>query len=118
MTPLIWRKAASTPQKQPAPNNAFSVFSIVVLLFFMVTASVSSSVVVRWLQSPNPGRGAPLHPLSPLLQLERGGIDAIAQAGGGWTVVEYVAQVSVARGAQRFGAPHPEAVVRLGADVF
>jgi hypothetical protein len=28
MAPSIWRKAASTPQKQPAPNVAFSMMAL------------------------------------------------------------------------------------------
>src|SRR5580692_2801482 len=42
---------------------------------------------------------------------ERGGIDAVAQAGGAGAVREYVAQVAAAAGASHFNAAHAEGVV-------
>jgi hypothetical protein len=49
---------------------------------------------------------------------ERGGVDAVAQAGGRGAVVEDVGQVGVALAAQRLGAAHEQAVIGLGAHVL
>src|SRR4051812_30152290 len=53
-----------------------------------------------------------------LLEFQRCGIDAVAQARGLRAVLEHVAQVGVALLAQHFGAAHAIALVLLGCDVF
>ncbi len=50
-------------------------------------------------------------------EAKRGGVQAIAFAGGRWTVVEDMAEVSVALAAEDFGAHQAEAKIRRGGDV-
>src|SRR3990172_7713286 len=52
-----------------------------------------------------------------LVELERSGIDAIAQIRRRRTVLKEMAQVGVAFATENFGAPHEQAVVRLGFDL-
>src|SRR6266508_2518096 len=47
-------------------------------------------------------------------QSERGGVDAVAQAGGPGTVLEDVAEVAAARAAVHLGARHPQHAIGLG----
>ena len=67
-------------------------------------------------------RGVPFpHPLvlswlALSVEVERAGVDAVAQAGRLGAVVEDVAEVGVAAAADDFGAAHEEAVVGLGLD--
>src|SRR5215210_9056069 len=51
-----------------------------------------------------------------LLELQRQGVDAVALTGGAGAVVEDVAQVRAAAGAQDLGARHAEAAILLQAD--
>src|SRR6202140_4009305 len=75
----------------------------------------------------NPGhdgrayRRTPRHPSQRFLlfrlQLQRGRIDAVAQAGRAGTVLEDVAEMAVALRAQHFGADHAVADVALLVDM-
>ena len=51
-------------------------------------------------------------------EAQSGFVDAIAESGGRWAVVEHVAQVGVAEAAQNFDAVHEHTIVGLGVDVF
>ena len=50
-------------------------------------------------------------------EFERGGVDAIAEAGWCGAIVEDMAEVGFALAAQDFGPPHEEAVVGLVSDL-
>src|SRR3990172_22575 len=52
-----------------------------------------------------------------LVELERSGIDAVAQIRRRRTVLKEMAQVGVSFAAENFGAPHEQAVVRFGFDL-
>src|SRR6476619_3795232 len=52
------------------------------------------------------------------IEFERSGINAIAQIGRLGPIIENMAQVGIALGAQCFGAAHEKTVVFLGLDVF
>src|ERR1017187_3540914 len=56
--------------------------------------------------------------LFPWFEAERGGVDAIALAGGRRAVGKQVAQMRVALAAQHLGALHEEALVGFGGDVL
>src|SRR6266478_2396923 len=56
--------------------------------------------------------------VSILLQIERGGVDAIAHPGGPRPIVKDVPQVGVATAALHFRPPHPVTCIRLCLDSF
>src|SRR5688572_31630862 len=56
-------------------------------------------------------------PSSRLVELERGGIDAIAQARGRGAVLEHVPEMRATMAAYHFGAPHGQRRIVLGRNV-
>src|SRR5260370_17701124 len=56
--------------------------------------------------------------VSILLQIESGGVDAIARSSGLWPIVKDVPKVAVATAALHFGPPHAVTCIRLCLDCF